>query len=248
MRPSMRTFKLLPAIILGLCLIALPQTATAQGDAKNLAFCQNIDSIGSSMVSSMEAKRQNNSSVNFDSQIQTANQKLSKTRLEADQIRNRHFELIISKVKDPAQKAAVQKYQDAISEAINTRRSSMDAAQAEFVTNLTGLINEHRQAVAKDEEEFMGNIKQSITDAKLSCTSDPQPQIIRAQFATKLKLAKADFAIKKQSLTQHGQEYRKLVANRNIVIARANSAYQQSEREAKQQFLSEVKLSISQKQ
>lgn len=153
------------------------------------------------------------------------------------------FELIIVRLKDPAQKTAVQNYRDMISEAIKTRRSSMDTAQSEFVRQLTELINKHRQAIATDEAEFMSSVKQSIEDAKLNCNTDLQSQTARAQFVTKLKLAKADFGVKKQSLARNSLEYRKLVANRNIAIAQAINNYQQSERLAKQQFLSEVKLS-----
>jgi hypothetical protein len=238
----MRIFKMYLVILFGLGLFVLPQTVSAQYDGKDLTFCQNIDSIGDKILSSVEAKRQNNSLVDFDSQIQTTNQKLSKLRLDADGLRNRHFELIITKLKDPAQKLYVKKYQDAISEAVNTRRSSVDAAQAEFLTDLISLINEHRQAIAKDEEEFIGNIKQSITDAKQSCVSGLQSPIVRAQFASRLRLAKTDFAIKKKSLAKYSQDYRNLVAKRNIAIARAINTYQQSERKAKDQFLNEIKL------
>lgn len=237
----MRTFKFIPPLIVGLFLLISPQVADAQ-DSAGKPFCQNVETIGSNMVTSMEAKRQINPPVNFDSQVQAANQKLSNARSEADRVRNKHFELILTKLKDPNQKSAIQNYRESLSEAINARRNSVDAAQREFISQLTDLINKHRHAVATEEEEFMNSVKQSIEDAKLNCASDPQSQTVRAQFASKLKIAKADFGIKKQSLAQNSLEYRQLVTKRNIAISQAINTYQQSERQAKQQFLSEVNI------
>lgn len=220
-------------------IIAYTQPASAQQASSENALCQRIEAASLNSQKSMNSRR----TTVGDSKpyISTAEaKKYEQIRNRADELRRKHFESILVKLKSDQQKLAIKKYQSDLDEAINKRRVSIAATQKQFVDSVQELHSLHQTKVAKLESEFADQISAAFNEAKSACSEGGNSLLVRQKLNYDIQQVKQSFAKNKVNLAQNSLKYRQLLETRNQEISRALNEFRQSELLAKQELVSSL--------
>lgn len=235
----MKTFRLILILLLLGLMVSYTQPASAQQSSSEIALCQRIETASLNSQKSMNNHR---TSVGASKPyISTAEaKKYEQIRNRADELRRKHFESIIGKLKSDQQKQAIKKYQSDLDAAINKRRVSIVATQKQFVESAQELHSLHQTEVAKLESEFANQITAAFNQAKSACNEGGNSLLVRQKLSYDIQQVKQSFAKNKVNLAQNSQKYRQLLENRNQEISKALNEFRRSELQAKQELVSSL--------
>ena len=207
-------------------IFAAPATTT-----RTTAFCTNLPSTISKVNSSLSNLQSKLTTAwnNRNAQIATNDTKWDQA-LAADRAkwaaqRQNEFTELQAKATTDAQKAAVQTYITALSDAINSRESANDQARATFRSGLTSLLASQQSTINSQVATFTGTVNAAEATAQSSCAATPSDTSIRTTFVSATRTARSAYNSDRKSDSGIGTQVKALAATRDAAIKANDTAF-----------------------
>jgi hypothetical protein len=147
--------------------------------------------------------------------------KLIDLRTAEDQRKAERFAQLEAKATTDVQKQAVAAFEKAVSAAITERRTAVDAAQQAFWNGLHEAINARKTTMDATIKTLSDSIKAVVAKAKSDCTSGVAPATARATFVASLKTAREKFQADRKSKDKLSDTVHTLVDARKTATEKA---------------------------
>jgi hypothetical protein len=159
---------------------------------------------------------------NVDTEVSTDRQK-------ADTARQQDFTKLQAKATTSTEQQAVQAYETAVNNAVNTRRAAYDAARQTFRAGVEAAISGRQNTVTGQYSTFEAAVNTAIQNAQASCASNPSNgQEIRTTLEAALKSARESFQGDRKSDSTVGSQVQQLITTRDAAFKSADQAFQNS--------------------
>lgn len=168
-------------------------------------------------------------------QFQKVDQKVADARKKADAARDKDFSKLEAKAKTTDQKQAVQTYEAAVHDAVNTRRAAYDAARQAFRTGVQNAIISRRDTITAQLTTFQDSVSSAFSTAEASCSgTSPDGRAIQQTLRANLRSARTTFQNDRKSDGTVGSQVKQLVATRQAAFKAADKVFQDSLAAARQ--------------
>lgn len=212
---------------------------------KNAAMCSKLNPLGASYNLKINARKntldQNRAA--RDTKLKAAQdawqQAITAKRAQWDQIRADNFKKLEQKATTDAQKVAVTAYEQAVADAVSTRRSAYDAAHKAFQASLAKAISDRRSMINSQISTLQDQVNTNLTTAIANCTSQGRAAI--TQLRMDIKSDRQSFTAGVKTDDKVRLEMAQLQATRKLADNTADQAFRAAMKAAREALLTAFK-------
>ena len=175
-----------------------PQRTEARDMMGGNDFCAKVQSLSRDNADKLGKNRKIHSRKEM--HMTAKDDELSKSRDQYSKKFNKHIDELNKKYTSASQRQAIQKFSQTVQSAIELRRTTIDAARADFRSSLSGASIEHREQIDAAETEFINQVNEAFAAAKNDCANGQSSEQAKADFMTRLNHVKADYAKAKSEI------------------------------------------------
>ncbi|MEK7585701.1 MAG: hypothetical protein AAB477_00480 [Patescibacteria group bacterium] len=206
----------------------LNEKASSQSGADG-NFCGKIEDLRAKYAEQIAKLQENSSRSDFGREDELIkkesdlNAKLSSSRADIDNKRIKNWDKILKKAKSVSERAAVEKYQGVVSNAVLERRESIDKAVETYRNGLVSTMNTHSKTINDSILGFKSSVNEALSKSKASCLTKVGSKNAKDDFNRMINDAKRKLENTSKGVEATGLD--KLKQARDEAIRLAESIY-----------------------
>jgi plastocyanin len=202
-----------------------PETRPAEN------FCTRLENASTKLDSAMADKskkldEQNTANAGkLEKSRSDRDEKTTQQQTDADKKLANRFAQMQGKAKNDAQKAALDKFQAAMTAAINARKAAFDSARTTFRTGVDAAMAARKAGMQTAATAFQTALKDAEAKAKSDCAGGVAPATARATFQASVKAAREKFAADRKAVEKLTANLKTLAATRKAALTKARADF-----------------------
>jgi hypothetical protein len=160
---------------------------------------------------------------------QTVDQKVASDRQNAANVRTQNFSELMNLAKTSTEQQAVQAYETAVNNAVNTRQTAYDSARATFRNAVEAAIGTRQSTISTQFRSFNTSVNSALQVAESSCSTNPgSGDTVRTTLSVALSSARSTFSSERKSDTTVNSQIQQLAGTRDSAFKTADQIFQTS--------------------
>lgn len=227
-------------------LSSFAETSTTVSIPKEAKFCSKFNTISTKLqdqIANTEAKKKENE-INNEKKIADkealVDAKRASGRITADEKRIKNFDKANTKAKTTEQKAAVEAYQKAITEAVSARRLAIDTAAKTYRDGVAALMTTKSTEIDSSINSFKDAVVKATEKANTDCANKVPDKTVSIEFNKAIKDARTALSNSKKTFSK-STEMKNLKTTRDASFKEAESNFKNATDKARADLLIAMK-------
>lgn len=155
-------------------------------------------------------------------------ERIATHRQKFDQSVTEHLERLRKRATNQAQTVAVTEFEKTIKDAMDTRRTAVDAARQKFLEGVKSAVASRRAALDVAAESYRTTVTAAVAKAVADCASGTDPSTVRSELQTSIRDAKEDFREARVNAEKVGPTVSMLTKERRDSVSNAKDEFRKT--------------------
>lgn len=164
--------------------------------------------------------------------------KLAERRSQRDSNLEEHFEKLETRAQTEEQKKAAAGFEEAMREAIETRRDAVDQAIADFREGVRKILEKRATEKNSAAKAFESTKTSAFSKAQNSCSAGSDAKAIQSALHAELKVARDNFVSERQSMEKIRTDVQALITVRKQTFEQAMNNFKSAAEKARTELQS----------
>jgi hypothetical protein len=200
-------------------------------DAAAKGICLRIDEISSKTKENVSQKEEGinariqNKLQEMDQNREKRDNELAEFRTNADEWRDKNYQLLEGKATTDEQKQAVEKFKTAVETAVKIRRESIDTAIDNFRDGVDKARTDHKSSLEGAMNSYQNAVQTAFEKAKNDCENGVDEKTVRTTLRTSLESSKGQLREDKAGVTKFRDTMKVLIDAKKTAFEKAISDF-----------------------
>jgi len=202
-------------------------TSSQTGATEAKRFCARVSALTSSVDKRLDGRlsklsdAQGKRDKNIANRRTRRDERLKENRARWIGNRDAQFTKLEAHASTTEQKQAIEAFKMAITAAISTRHTAVDAAISAFRTGVDQAIAQRKTVVDAAIKTFEDSTKMALDKAKADCAAGSNPEVVRQTLMTSMKNARTKLQSDRKAVDTIGTNLTQLTATRKAAVDKA---------------------------